>query len=99
MPYRCQSRNHGLCAFISSCLRFAAERSLAFIRSILLAFPGRLRTSSLNFLEPRLPQSHSTVIIPLDDGILFVGSLNCTQLPSRDSEVTQTLDAISGIQY
>ena len=27
--YRCQSRNHGLCAFISSCLRFAAEMSLA----------------------------------------------------------------------
>jgi hypothetical protein len=28
MPYRCQSRNHGLCACISSCLRFAAETSL-----------------------------------------------------------------------
>jgi hypothetical protein len=28
-PYRCQSRNHGLCASISSCRRFAAERSLA----------------------------------------------------------------------
>jgi hypothetical protein len=27
-PYRCQSRNQGLCASISSCLRFAAERSL-----------------------------------------------------------------------
>jgi hypothetical protein len=27
MPYRCQSRNQGLCASISSCLRFAAERS------------------------------------------------------------------------
>ena len=28
-PYRCQSRNHGLCASISSCRRFAAARSLA----------------------------------------------------------------------
>jgi hypothetical protein len=27
-PYRCHSRNHGLWAYISSCLRFAAERSL-----------------------------------------------------------------------
>src|ERR1700682_5446290 len=26
-PYRSQSRNHGLCASISSCLRFAAARS------------------------------------------------------------------------
>jgi hypothetical protein len=29
MPYRCQSRNHGLLASFSSCRRFAAERSLA----------------------------------------------------------------------
>src|SRR5271163_1828003 len=28
-PYRCQSRNHGLFASKSSCLRFAAARSLA----------------------------------------------------------------------
>ena len=28
-PYCCQSRNHGLCASISSCRRFAAEMSLA----------------------------------------------------------------------
>jgi hypothetical protein len=27
-PYRCQSRNHGLLAFFSSCLRFAAETSV-----------------------------------------------------------------------
>ena len=27
-PYRCQSRNHGLCAFRSSWRRFAAETSL-----------------------------------------------------------------------
>jgi hypothetical protein len=29
MPYRCQSWNQGLCASISSCLRLAAEMSLA----------------------------------------------------------------------
>ena len=29
MPYRCQSRNQGLYASKSSCLRFAAARSLA----------------------------------------------------------------------
>jgi len=28
-PYCCHSRNHGLCAIVSSCLRFAAEMSLA----------------------------------------------------------------------
>lgn len=28
-PYRCHKRNHGLCASVSSCLRFAAEMSLA----------------------------------------------------------------------
>ena len=27
-PYRFHSRNHGLCAYISSCVRFAADRSL-----------------------------------------------------------------------
>jgi hypothetical protein len=31
MPYRCHSRNHGLFASISSCLRLAAERSLKLI--------------------------------------------------------------------
>ena len=64
----------------------------------MLACQERLRTSSLNFLEPRLVQSHSTVIIPLDDGILFVGSLNCAEFSGRLSEVTQPLDAISRSQ-
>src|SRR6266436_155574 len=35
-PYRFQSRNHGLCAYITSCLRFAAERSLNWVRFRLL---------------------------------------------------------------
>lgn len=30
-PYRCQSRNHGLCASISSCRRLAADKSLGVI--------------------------------------------------------------------
>jgi hypothetical protein len=51
-----------------------------------------------DLLEPWLPQSHSTVIIPLDDGILFVGSLNSAEFSGRLSEVTQPLDAISRSQ-
>jgi hypothetical protein len=43
-------------------------------------------------------ESHTTVIIPLDDRVLFVSSLNCAKLPSRLSEVAQTLDPISGSQ-
>ena len=43
--------------------------------------------------------SHSTVIIPLDDRVLFVSSLNCAEFPIRLSEVAQTLDAISGSQF
>jgi hypothetical protein len=39
------------------------------------------------------------VIIPLDDRALFVYLFNCAQLPSRYSEVAQTLDAISGVQF
>ena len=39
------------------------------------------------------------VIIPLDDRALFVYLFNCAQLPSRYSEVAQTLDAISGSQF
>jgi hypothetical protein len=53
----------------------------------------------LNLLEPRLAESHTTVIIPLDDRVIFVSLLNCAQFPSRRSEVAQTLDAISGIEF
>jgi hypothetical protein len=54
---------------------------------------------SLNFLKPRLAQSHTTIVIPLDDSILFVGSLNCYEFSSGLSKIGQTLDAITGIQY
>jgi len=43
--------------------------------------------------------SHSTVIIPLDDRVLFVGSFNGAEFPIRLSEVAQTLDAIPGSQF
>jgi hypothetical protein len=57
---------------------------------------GGLRRG-LNLLEPRLVESHTTVIIPLDDRVIFVSLLNCAECSSRLSEVAQTLDAISGI--
>ena len=39
-----------------------------------------------------------TGIVPFDDRVILVSLLNCTEFPSRLSEVAQTLDAISGIQ-
>ena len=53
----------------------------------------------LHLLEPWLVESHTTVIIPLDDHVIFVRLLNRTQFSGRLSEVTQTLDAISGMQF
>jgi hypothetical protein len=41
-------------------------------------------------------ESRATVIIPLDERLLFVSSLNCADFSSWLSEVAQTLDAISG---
>jgi hypothetical protein len=52
----------------------------------------------LNLLERRLVESHATVVIPLNDRVLFVSSLNCSEFFIRLSEVAQTLDAISGSQ-
>jgi hypothetical protein len=52
-----------------------------------------------DFLEPWLVESHATVVIPLDNRVLIVRLFNGAQLPSRFSEVAQTLDAISGIQF
>jgi len=43
--------------------------------------------------------SYSTVIIPLDDRVLVVSSLNCAKFSIGLSEVAQTLDAISGTQF
>jgi hypothetical protein len=46
-----------------------------------------------------LAESHTTVIIPFDDRVIFVSLLNCAEFSSRLSEVAQTLYAISGIQF
>ena len=52
----------------------------------------------LNLLEGRLVNSHATVVIPLDDRVIFVSSLDCAEFSSRLSEVAQPLDPISGSQ-
>jgi hypothetical protein len=44
-------------------------------------------------------ESHTSVTIPFDDCIIFVRLLNCAQFPGRLSEVSQTLDAITGIKF
>jgi hypothetical protein len=41
----------------------------------------------LNLFQRRLVESHATVIIPLDDRVLFVSSLNCADFSSWLSEV------------
>ena len=52
----------------------------------------------LNLLKRRLVESRATVIVPFDDRVIFVSLLNCAEFSSRLSEVTQTLDPISGSQ-
>jgi hypothetical protein len=44
-------------------------------------------------------EPHATVTIPFDDRIIFVNLLNGAEFSSRLSEVTQTLYAVSGIQF
>jgi hypothetical protein len=46
-----------------------------------------------------LVESHTTIIIPFDNRVIFVRLLNCAEFSSRLSEVAQTFDAISGIQF
>jgi hypothetical protein len=52
-----------------------------------------------NLLKPRLPQSRTTVIIPLHKRVVFVRFLNCSEFPSRLSEISQALDTITGIEF
>jgi hypothetical protein len=87
--------------FVHGSLR---RREFAQIKSLNLAglaldLADRPSLFGLNLLEPRLAESLTTVIIPLDDRVIFVSLLNCAQFPSRRSEVAQTLDAISGIEF
>jgi hypothetical protein len=42
--------------------------------------------------------SRATVVIPLHDGVVFVGALNGAELGRWLSEIAQTLDAITGGQ-
>lgn len=52
-----------------------------------------------DFLKPRLAQSHATVVIPLYYRVVFVRLLNGSEFSGRLSKISQTLDAISGIQF
>jgi hypothetical protein len=53
----------------------------------------------LNLLERRLVEVSYDRHLPFDDRVIFVSSVNCAEFSSRLSEVAQTLDAISGIQF
>jgi hypothetical protein len=52
-----------------------------------------------DFLKPRLAQSHTSIVIPLYQRVVFVRSLDCSEFSSRLSKISQTLDAIPGIQF
>jgi sortase A len=54
------------------------------LASDLADWPNHLVAGDL--LEPRPVHSHTTVIIPFDDRVLFVRLLNCVELPRRLSE-------------
>jgi hypothetical protein len=54
--------------------------------------------AGLDFLKRRFVQSLATVIIPFDDRVLVVSSLNCADFSSWLSEGAQPLDPISGSQ-
>jgi hypothetical protein len=49
-----------------------------------------------DFLEPRLMDSRMTVIIPFDNRVILVRSLDGAHFPSRCSEVAQAFDPITG---
>jgi len=53
----------------------------------------------LGFLKPRLVNSGATVIIPLHDCVFFVSTFNSAELFCWFSEITQTLDAVTGSQF
>jgi phage protein D len=52
-----------------------------------------------DFLKPRLTQSHTTIVVPLDKRVIFVRPHHRSESSRRLSEVAQTHDAISGIQF
>jgi hypothetical protein len=42
---------------------------------------------------------YTIVIIPFDDRVIFIHLPNCAEFSRRQSEVAQTLNAISGTQF
>jgi hypothetical protein len=44
-------------------------------------------------------ESHTTVIIPFDDRVIFISSFHRAEFSSRCSEIPQALNAISGIKF
>jgi hypothetical protein len=44
-------------------------------------------------------ESHTTVIVPFHDRVIFVSLLYGSEFSGRFSEVLQTLDAISRIEF
>jgi hypothetical protein len=53
----------------------------------------------LDFLEPHFAESHLTATIPFDHGIFFVGLFDGANFPGWLSEVSQSLDSISWVQF
>jgi hypothetical protein len=44
-------------------------------------------------------EPYTTVVIPVDDRVIFIRSFNRAKFSSRLSEVSQPLDSISGIEF
>jgi|SRR5580693_3014339 hypothetical protein len=52
-----------------------------------------------DFLKPRLTQSHTTIVVPLDKRVIFVRSHNRSESSCRLSKVAQAYNTITGIQF
>jgi hypothetical protein len=44
-------------------------------------------------------KSHTTVVIPFDERVIFINLPNYAKFSSRHSEIAQAFDAISGTQF
>ena len=63
------------------------------------AAPRDEMASCLHLLERRLVASYAAIVIPFDDRVIFVNLPNRAEFSSRHSEVAQSLDTISRIQF
>jgi len=52
-----------------------------------------------HFYSDSLVKSHTPVIIPFDERVIFVCLLNRAEFSSRLPEISQILDPISGTQF